>query len=166
MPWKISFSSSLNGGCVDPRNGLGILERTGNFCAIKTKRMHYLFSIYFNNQPLLVLGRFTAHHQEVLHCIYISWYMSCLYVEWLLAGSILLAASQTKTHDIYQLLYIHSSTSWRWAGIEVKYWNKLKVNSASGWLLLCIYITMHGPQNNFFSCRLSKHDSSVVQLVT
>jgi len=28
-----------------------------------------------------------AHHQEVLLCIYSNWYVSCVYVDWLLAGS-------------------------------------------------------------------------------
>jgi hypothetical protein len=32
------------------------------------------------------LSRLTAHHQEVLLCIYSNWYMSCIYVDWLLAG--------------------------------------------------------------------------------
>jgi hypothetical protein len=51
--------------------------------------------------------------------------------------------------DVYQLLYIHSSTSW-WLAVSlletcrVNYWNKLKVNSASCWFLLygskCGYI--------------------------
>ena len=33
------------------------------------------------------MSRFTAHHQEVLFCIYSTWYVSCVYVGWLLAGS-------------------------------------------------------------------------------
>jgi hypothetical protein len=41
--------------------------------------------------------------------------MSCVYVDWLLAG--------------------------------FTYWNKLKVNSASCWLLLYGYVMMHGQQN-------------------
>jgi len=28
--------------------------------------MHYLLSIYFSNEPLHLLSRVTAHHQEVL----------------------------------------------------------------------------------------------------
>jgi hypothetical protein len=47
--------------------------------------MHYLLSIYFSNKPLHASSRFTAHHQEILHCIYSSWYISCVYVDWLLA---------------------------------------------------------------------------------
>ena len=47
-------------------------------------------SIYFSNSHLHVhvSSRLTAHHQEVLPCIYSSWYMSCVYVRWLLAGSV------------------------------------------------------------------------------
>ena len=36
---------------------------------MKTNLMHYLFPVYFVNQPLHVSGIFVAHHQEV-HCIY------------------------------------------------------------------------------------------------
>ena len=39
-------------------------------CVIKTNVMHYLSSVYFFNQPLLVSGIFVAHHQEVYY-IYI-----------------------------------------------------------------------------------------------
>jgi hypothetical protein len=34
-----------------------------------------------------------------------------------------------------------------WKHVEVNYWNRLKVNSASCWFLLYGYITMHGQQN-------------------
>jgi len=54
---------------------------------IKTNRMHYLLSIYFSNELVNISNRLTAHHQEVLLCIYSYWYMSCIYVVWLLAGS-------------------------------------------------------------------------------
>jgi len=52
--------------------------------------------------PLHISSRLTAHHQEVQHCMYSSWFMSCVNVDWLLAGSIgssmpiLLAAGQHK----------------------------------------------------------------------
>ena len=36
---------------------------------IKSNLMHYLFSVYFFNQPLHVSGIFVAYHQEV-YCIY------------------------------------------------------------------------------------------------
>ena len=61
-----------------------------------TNRMHYLLSMYFNNQRLRVSSRLTAHHQELLLCMYSNWYMSCIYVDWLLAGLILPTASQQK----------------------------------------------------------------------
>jgi len=48
--------------------------------------MHYLISIYLNNQHLHVSIRLTAHHQEVLLCIYSNWYVLCVYVAWLLEG--------------------------------------------------------------------------------
>jgi len=34
----------------------------------------------------MLSSRFTAHHQEVLLHKYSSWYVSCVYVDWLLAG--------------------------------------------------------------------------------
>ena len=53
------------------------------------------------------------------------------------------------SHDIYQLLYIQSSTSWWWAVslleiVEVINWNKLNVNSASYWFLLYAFSMMQG----------------------
>jgi len=72
-------------------------------------------------------------------------------------------------HDIYQLLYIQSSTSWRWAvklleTCKVNYWNKLKVNSASCWFLLrtqkqctkfkrCMELSPHNSQPAYFHLR-------------
>jgi len=35
----------------------------------------YFLSIYFSNLPLHISSRITAHHQEVLLCIYSNWYM-------------------------------------------------------------------------------------------
>jgi hypothetical protein len=81
--------------------------------------MHYLLSIYFSNYPLNVSSRLTAHHQEVLLCIYSNWYTSRVYVNWLLAGS------EWNSQFIF----------------------KLKVNSASYWFLLHGYITMYSQQN-------------------
>ena len=52
-----------------------------------TDRMHCSLSICFNNYPLRVSSRLTAHHQEVLLYIYSNCYMSCIYVDWLLASS-------------------------------------------------------------------------------
>jgi hypothetical protein len=56
---------------------------------IRTNRMYYLLSIYFNNWPLHVSSRLTAHHQKVPLCIYSNWYMSwripvAVYTEWYL----------------------------------------------------------------------------------
>jgi hypothetical protein len=39
---------------------------------MRTNRMHYLLSIYFDNQPLHVSRRFTAHRQEVYYSVYIQ----------------------------------------------------------------------------------------------
>jgi hypothetical protein len=50
---------------------------------IKTNLMHYLFSVYFVNQPLHVLGIFVAHHQE-LYCINTTHTNCCIYTEYLL----------------------------------------------------------------------------------
>jgi len=57
--------------------------------------------------------------------------------------------------------------------IEINYWNKLKVNSASCWFSLYGCITAHGQQNIKFkhlvfvifviSCRLSKQEAILVQ---
>jgi len=44
---------------------------------IRTNRMHYLLSIYFNNEPLHASSRLTVHHQEVLLCMYSNWYIVC-----------------------------------------------------------------------------------------
>ena len=41
---------------------------------IRTNRMHHVLSIYINNSPLHVSSNFTAHHQEVLICIYSNRY--------------------------------------------------------------------------------------------
>jgi len=56
--------------------------------------------------PLHVSSRLTAHHQEVLLCIYSIWCMSCVYVDWLLAGSEWSSSSSSSSS---------SSTSWWWA---------------------------------------------------
>jgi hypothetical protein len=89
---------------------------------IRTNRVHCFLSIYFS-KPLHVSSSLTAHHQEVLHCIYSNCYMSGIYVDWLLEGSewnsipILPTASQHKRmiYHVHRLLYIQSSTSWWWA---------------------------------------------------
>jgi hypothetical protein len=87
-----------------------------------------------------------------------NWYMSRVYVDWLLA------ASQHKrvTHTnccIYRLVPPDDEQWTCSKHLEVNYWNKLKVNTASCWLLLCRYITMCGKQNTKWWC------SSVVSSV-
>jgi len=61
--------------------------------------MQYLVSIYFNNLLLYVSSRLTAYHLEVLLCVYSSWYMSCVYVDWLLVGSGLNCSYRVVTSD-------------------------------------------------------------------
>ena len=83
--------------------------------------------------------------------------MSCVYVDWLLAGSfpILPAASQHK-RMAYTNCFKHRAIppddekKACSKQVEVNYWNKLKVNSASCSLLLYGYITMYGQQNITF----------------
>ena len=53
----------------------------------KTNRMHYFLLIHFINKPLNVSSRLAAHHQEDQLRINSNWYMSCVYVDWLLEGS-------------------------------------------------------------------------------
>jgi hypothetical protein len=48
------------------------------FFVVKTNYIHYLASIYFVNQPLLVSGMFIAHHQGYSLYMYSCWYV--LYV--------------------------------------------------------------------------------------
>jgi len=40
-----------------------------------------IINLYMFRADLLLI------HQEVLFCMYRNWYMSCVYVDWLLAGS-------------------------------------------------------------------------------
>ena len=54
---------------------------------VRTNRMHYLLSVYFNNYLVHVSSRLTVQHQEVLLCTYSILHMSCIYVERLLARS-------------------------------------------------------------------------------
>ena len=59
---------------------------------IRTNRMHYLLSIYLTtNLYIFQVGL-------LLLCIYSIWYVSCVYIDWLLAGSITIlpTASQHK----------------------------------------------------------------------
>jgi hypothetical protein len=49
-------------------------------------KMHYFLLIYFNNKPLHVSSRLTAHHQEDQLCINSNWYSHALC--WLAAEKI------------------------------------------------------------------------------
>jgi len=53
--------------------------------------MHYFLLIYFNNKPLHVSRRLAADHQEDQLCINSNWYSQ---------------------HNVYQLLFIQSWSSW------------------------------------------------------
>jgi len=61
---------------------------------MKTKFMHYLSSVYLDNQPLHVSTIFVAHHQEVYR-IYTT-------------GMCCANRQSTEKHTTYQLLYIYS----------------------------------------------------------
>jgi hypothetical protein len=55
---------------------------TEYICVIRANRLHYLPSIYFGKWPLHDSSRVTAHHQEVLFCMY----SNCLCHAFMLAG--------------------------------------------------------------------------------
>ena len=79
-------------------------------------KMHCFLLICFNSQPLHVLSRLAAHHQEDKLCINSNWYS---YVDWQLP-----AASQHNSW-LYQLLFIHSWPSWWWAASLLETWRGL-----------------------------------------
>jgi len=58
--------------------------------------MYYFLLIYFSSKPRHVSSRLAAHHQEDQLCINSNWY------------------SQPNAW-LYQLLFIQSWSSWRWA---------------------------------------------------
>jgi hypothetical protein len=108
--------------------------------------MHYLCSVYFVNQPLHVLGIFVAHHQEV-YCIYTTICMCCAFQltdcwpGWDGWDLNLTNRQSTEKHKMYQLFYIYSIPPDDGLQIcpkhvEVDWWNKLSINSASSWVLL------------------------------
>ena len=39
-------------------------------------------------------------HQELLLCVYSNWYMSCVYIDWLLAGSVLILSTASKNKSM------------------------------------------------------------------
>ena len=55
--------------------------------------MHFMFSVYFVNQPLRVSGIFVAQHQEV-YCVYTTRTNCCIYTVHCVCNT-------------YQLLYIY-----------------------------------------------------------
>jgi len=68
---------------VAERRNLGIhfftiYSNTISACVMKTNSMHYLSSVYLDNQPLHVSGIFVAHHQEV-YCIYTTLGTCCAF---------------------------------------------------------------------------------------
>ena len=97
--------------------GLNIL---GIIRIIKSSKTHY-FSTLFWYTTLHVSDRLTVHHQESWYCIYRNWYLS-YYLCWL-------SGSEVEMENVEFCIKI-----------------KLR-NSASCWLLLYEYITMHDLQN-------------------
>jgi hypothetical protein len=67
---------------------------------MKTNSMHYLSLIYFVNQPLLVLGIPTAHHQEVF-TVFVQKLVPVIRLGRLASGQ----QPVTKMYNMYQLLY-------------------------------------------------------------
>jgi hypothetical protein len=68
-----------------------------HYCNKNQQDALFTFNL-FDDYPLNVSSRFTAHHQEVLVCIYSNWYLPSVLC-WLAASGsnpILLAASQDK----------------------------------------------------------------------
>jgi hypothetical protein len=73
-----------------------LISNNTHFRITWTNKMHYFLWIYFNNKPLHVSNRLGSHHQEDQLCINSNWYSQ--HNAWL-----------------YQLLFIKSWSSWRWA---------------------------------------------------
>jgi hypothetical protein len=87
---------------------LCFVDRASWYICIKwTNKMHYFLWIYFNIKPLHVSSRLASHHQEGQLCINSNWYSNALH--WLAAA----AASQHNAL-LYQLLFLHSWSSWWW----------------------------------------------------
>jgi hypothetical protein len=71
---------------------------------IKTKEMHY-FSNVFLYRTLYVSDRSTVHHQESQHCIRRNRYLSCSYVDCLLARSGLRPNLSETCRVLYQNIF-------------------------------------------------------------
>jgi hypothetical protein len=113
---------------------------------------------------LFILGLF---HQSTSTCfrhmcspssggilyIYNNWYVQYFLVDYLSAFHLNPAnRHSTKNHSMYQLLYIYSIPPDDVLHIclkhvEVDWWNKLRINSTSSWVLLHGCIEMRGQQN-------------------
>ena len=77
------------------------------FRVMKTNWMHYLFSVYFVNQPLHVSGRICSPSSGGILYIYNNWYVLCFLVCWP-------TDSQLKSQHVPFVVYIQY-TSWWWA---------------------------------------------------
>ena len=129
--------------------------------------MHYLSSVYFVNQSLHVLGIFVAHHQEVYY-IYTTETGRDGTQFHLDPANRQSTESTTRTNRcIY--IYIYSIPPYDGLQIcpkhvEVGWRNKLRINSASSWLLLHRCIEMHGQQNIKFRIPLFTDTAFVLLL--
>ena len=92
--------------------------------------MHNLSSVYFVIQPPHVSGIFVAPHRE-LYCVYTTIGTCYIYIY------IYIYIYSIPPDDGLQICSKH---------VEVDWWNKLKINSASSWFLLHGYTKMHGQQ--------------------
>ena len=110
------YATTLNLLCNDQSNCVLCFVGCVSWhsCVIKTNLMYYLSSVHFANKPLHVSGIFVAHHQAV-YCIYTTRTSCCIYI-------------YSIPPDYWlQICPKH---------VEVDWWNKQRINSASSWFLL------------------------------